>query len=254
MPKARCSVIPIAIPTDNYAFIVSDGFAAVVVDPSTAAPISDELGRDTLTLRAILLTHHHGDHCAGAPALKASTDCTVLAADDPRIPVVDRTLGDGERFDLLGLEWQALAVPGHTRSHLAFHCPAIKALFTGDTLFAGGCGRIFEGTASQMWASLQRLAALPADTHVFFGHEYTEENLAFALSILPDDETLQSRLRSASDRVYKGFTTVPSTLAVEKATNIFLRSGEPAVKTALDMAGRPDAEVFGELRRRKDWF
>ncbi|MEB3254826.1 MAG: hydroxyacylglutathione hydrolase [Synechococcaceae cyanobacterium] len=221
---------------DNYVFVLHDGRQAAVVDPALAEPVRRWLEQRRLELVAVLHTHHHSDHIGGTPELlQRWPQAAVLAAsaDGDRIPFQTRGVADGERVFLLGREIEVLEVPGHTRAHIAFHLlPAAGAepaaagdLFCGDTLFAGGCGRLFEGTPQQMWHSLARLAALPGATRVWCAHEYTETNLRWASRERPDDGAITARLREVRERRRQGLPTIPSRIELERATNLFVRSG-----------------------------
>lgn len=233
------TVAALPVLRDNYVMVLHDGQRAVVVDPAVAPPVQQWLEERQLELEAVLQTHHHSDHIGGTPALlERWPGAAVVAAgaDRERIPFQTVGVGDGEQVALLGREIEVLAVPGHTRAHIAFHLPATAGegdgaggeLFCGDTLFAGGCGRLFEGTAEQMWQSLQRLAALPASTRVWCAHEYTETNLRWAASERPDDRAIQERLAEVRQRRQRGLPTIPSRIDLERATNLFMRSDSSA--------------------------
>lgn len=241
---------------DNYIWVLHDGRQAAVVDPGEAEPALRFLARNELTLGAILLTHHHHDHVGGVDRLLESADVPVFGPPDPRIPQVSNPCRDGDRItiDAPALTFRVLETPGHTRSHIAFHGDG--RLFCGDTLFSIGCGKLFEGTPEQMQASFDKLAALPADTAIHCGHEYTRANCEFALSVEPGNAELRrlaervDRLRAA-DRI-----TLPSTLRIETRCNPFLRTREA---TVIEAARRQDpacsgepAAVFGVLRAWKD--
>jgi len=243
---------------DNYIWaLVDDEGNAVVVDPGDAAPVlaASDLG---LWPAGVLLTHHHPDHCGGVAALRERwPTLPVYAPDDARIPHATERVGDGSRFKLNNWDFTVLAVPGHTLSHIAFH-GAEGHLFCGDTLFSLGCGRLFEGTPAQMLESLERLAALPGTSAVCCGHEYTLANAAFARAVDPANDALRRRTEEAQAMRNAGRPTLPSTLAMELATNPFLRVDTPAVRAAVaDRLGREPAdrvEIFAELRRWKDGF
>jgi len=215
------------------------------------------LTREGLRPVAVLVTHRHADHVGGVGALLVhAPEAVVWAPAEASLPRIDRVVDDGDRvgIDALGLELTVIGVPGHTLGHVAYLAPG--RAFVGDTLFAGGCGRVFEGTMPQMYASLERLAALPPDTDLYCGHEYTVSNLEFALRVEPDNDELAQRLSTARDRMEVGDPTVPSRLATELATNPFLRCREPSV---VEAAGRragarvqPGAETFEVIRRWKD--
>lgn len=255
----------IALPAfqDNYIWLLTDdtSFKVTAVDPGDARPVIRWLGRHPeYQLSTILLTHHHRDHTGGVLSLKAATQCRVLGPDNPAIDGIDRTLADGDQINLAGQSIRVIAVPGHTLDHIAFFCddPQEPWLLSGDTLFAGGCGRVFEGTPAQMHDSLQRLAALPDATTIYCTHEYTQANLRFAQAVEPDNPDIRVRLEVVEDLRRDGQITLPTTLALEKRTNPFLRSAEPAVvEAASRQAGgevTPGAETFAAIRAWKDIF
>jgi len=260
MPPSRdvtLEIVTIPCLSDNYAYLIlsPDGRSAALVDAPEAAPVQAELDRRGLTLTDILITHHHHDHIGAVGDLATSATRVIgAAADAHRLPPLHLSVGDRDVFDLFGTEVRVMDVPGHTVGHIAFYIPAAGAVFTADSLMALGCGRLFEGTAEQMWDSLSKLAALPGDTLVCSGHEYTQSNARFALTVEPDNPALARRAAAVDDARAQGEPTVPSTLAEELATNPFLRAGLPQVKAALDMMGETDAMVFAEIRRRKDVF
>jgi hydroxyacylglutathione hydrolase len=255
----------VAVPAlkDNYIWLLHHRGRAAVVDPGEGAPVIEQLRREGSTLTAILLTHHHADHVGGVEELLSHRSVPVYGPAAESIAEVDHPLGDGDRVDLpdLGLQFEVLDVGGHTRGHIAYY--AANLLFCGDTLFGGGCGRIFEGTPAQMWRSLSRLAALPPQTAVYCAHEYTEANLRFALAVEPDNPDLHRRIESVHSLRSQGQPSVPSTLAEELASNPFLRWRSPAVMAAAErhrsvpVNGVPvngDAEVFAAIRAWKDVF
>jgi hydroxyacylglutathione hydrolase len=248
---SRLSVIPLPALADNYMYLLRDARkgTCAIVDPSQAAPLVQELQARPALLTAILLTHHHRDHVGGLEEVLARMGpVPVYGAlqDRDRIPGINRALCDGDELELAGERVQALLVPGHTRGHLAYHLPGSGHLFCGDVLFGSGCGRLFEGTPAQMYRSLQRLAALPASTRIWCGHEYTRDNLRFALSLEPRNPNLSDRLRRASP------PTIPLDLSLEKRTNPFLRCHDPALQEATGLSD--PLEVFAALRRLKDQF
>jgi len=244
--------------SDNYTFLLHDEAtsATAVVDVPDAAPVQAELAKRGWTLTDILLTHHHWDHVDGVAPLRAATGAKVwgAAADAERLPPLDVALAEGDTVQVGGLTGAVLDVSGHTVGHIAFHFPAAGAVFTADSLMALGCGRLFEGTPEMMWDSLQKLAALPPETLVCSGHEYTQSNARFALTIEPDNPALISRVAAVDAARAKGEATVPSLLADEINTNPFLRAADPALAEMMGMAGAPPAEVFAEIRGRKDRF
>jgi len=245
---------------DNYIYVHPyDGRNAFVVDPSDASVVLRALDRHGLLLTTVLITHHHWDHTAGVTELKSQTGCEVIGPDKRRIKGVDRAIADGDVLMLGSHELTVLATPGHTRTSVCYVSrPAASdeptVVWTGDTLFVGGCGRPMEGDASVLWRSLAKLTPLPDETLVYCGHDYTAENYEFALSIDPHDQTVQQRLRDVRQAATQGHPTVPSTMAQEKATNIFLKSGDDTIKAVLGMNAAPAAEVFAELRHRKNVF
>ena len=244
---------------DNYIWVLptAEGKRAYVVDPGEADPVRAGLKAAGLDLAGILVTHHHGDHVNGIKELVADNPVPVIGPVDERLAaLITRQVRDGDVVELDGLPvpLQVLEIPGHTSSHIAFYGGG--ALFCGDTLFAGGCGRIFEGTPEQMYNSLQRLASLPGDTRVYCAHEYTESNLRFALQVEPDNQALRERLAKVSAQRARDEITLPSTRAEELATNPFLRADQRSViESAERHAGRPlssPAEVFAAVRAWKD--
>ncbi len=254
-------VRPVRAFSDNYIWIIDSPRVpgrVVAVDPGDSAPVLAELRRSGASLAAILLTHHHADHIGGVQGLLELGPIPVIGPDDARIALRNRTVGDGERCELpdLGLGFEILAVPGHTLSHIAFW--GHGALFCGDTLFSAGCGRMFEGTPTQMNASLNRLRDLPPDTRMFCGHEYTAANLRFALTVDPDNRTAQDYRDAVQRTRAADAPTLPSPLSLEIRINPFLRCDIAAVRASAEVhAGRslPEpADVFAELRSWKDSF
>ncbi len=250
----------IAIPafSDNYIWAIVGPGSAAVVDPGDAGPVLRFLEARGLRLSAILITHHHGDHVGGVEALRTQADVPVFGPAGESIPALTHRLREGDRVDLsaVGARFEVLEVPGHTRGHIAY--VGGGALFCGDTLFACGCGRLFEGDPPQMAASLAKLAALPGGTRVYCAHEYTLSNIRFALAVEPGNQALRERERRERARRERGEPTLPSTIAEELATNPFLRSAEAAVgAAAARQAGRAlrDAvDVFAVLRAWKNAF
>jgi len=251
---AAYEVVALRAFADNYIWTIRDGSFAVVVDPGDAQPVIDYLESENLTLVAILNTHHHADHVGGNAALLARTAVPVYGPRDERIPEVSMRLADGQRFTLphFGIELETLEIPGHTRSHIAFYGGGM--LFSGDTLFAAGCGRLFEGTPRQMHDSLTRLSRLPDDTRVYCGHEYTLSNLRFAKAAEPANQqlpALEARMQALCDA---GQPTLPSTIAQEKATNPFVRVSVPDVaRSASARAGKPLTDPVSVLAEIRDW-
>lgn len=251
-------IITIPCLQDNYAFLLHDPTtgATACVDVPDAAPIQAELSARGWTLTDILITHHHGDHIDGVPALVAATGAKVWGAqaDAHRLPPLDHALTEGAPVIIGALTGTTIDVSGHSLGHIAFHFPTASVVFTADSLMALGCGRLFEGTPAQMHESLSKLAALPADTVVCSGHEYTATNARFALTIEPDNPDLISRVSKITSARAAGRPTVPSTLAEELATNPFLRAHVPAIAATLNMTGADPVDVFTAIRAQKDIF
>jgi hydroxyacylglutathione hydrolase len=247
-------IVPVSAFKDNYVWTLRRGRNAAVVDPGEAPPVLEYLAREKLELVAILATHHHADHVGGIAELRKKYDAPVYGPRNEPIPTLTNPVSEGDEVSIpgLGVSFSVLDIPGHTRAHIAYY--GAGALFCGDTLFACGCGRLFEGTAAQMYASLQKLFALPDDTRVYCGHEYTLANIGFAKAVEPDNAAL--RLRESRDRKLReaGRPTLPSTLGEEKATNPFLRCREPAVIDSVNkyLGGRvaDPVRVFAAIR---DW-
>lgn len=244
--------------SDNYAYLLHDPETGdtAVIDVPEAAPVLAALSERDWTLTDILITHHHHDHVGGVDALRKATGARVTgaSADDHRLPLIDTAVAPGDTISL-GAETAAiLDAPGHTVGHIAYFFSSSGILCTGDSLMALGCGRLFEGTADQMWDTLTRFAELPGDTLVCSGHEYTQANARFAVTIEPENEDLQARVREVDAARAEGVPTVPVRLSVELATNPFLRAGDPAVKSALGLKDSPDAQVFAHIRGLKDAF
>ncbi|MEJ2227314.1 MAG: hydroxyacylglutathione hydrolase [Alphaproteobacteria bacterium] len=243
---------------DNFCVLIHDpdsGMTAAVDTPD-AEPIARELRAKGWTLTHILTTHHHYDHTDGHEELKAETGATIIGAgnDSARIPGLDMPVADGERFTLGRHTVEVLETPGHTRGAVCYWLPDAGVVFTGDTLFSLGCGRLFEGDGQMMWNSLQKLMALPPETQIYCGHEYTEANGRFALAVEPGNAALQQRVAEAKVLRSDGKATVPTTLAAEMAQNPFLRPSSSEIQAALGLSGQPLATIFTELRRRKDHF
>lgn len=267
---------PIRAFSDNYIWMIHglrDRTQVAVVDPGDAAPVVDTLESQGLKLGAILVTHHHYDHVGGVAALRRRYGAEVIGPAGETIPECSRSVRGGERVEVeaLGAEFAVLDIPGHTRGHIAYFCPPRPAqrgegrgegrpgvVFCGDTLFSAGCGRLFEGTPEQMTRSLSSLRDLPMETRVFCGHEYTVNNLKFALAVEPDNASARDYLETARELRAKGQPTLPSTMALEIKVNPFLRCRQPTVqKSAEQHAGRTldsEVEVFAAIRLWKDGF
>jgi hydroxyacylglutathione hydrolase len=244
--------------SDNYGNLMHDpqSGATATIDTPEVEPILNCLARRGWTLTHILNTHHHFDHAGGNLELKERTGCTIIGPEDDaaHIQGLDQTVNHGDQIAIGAIKLDILNVGGHTKGHIAYHCPDARVAFVGDTLFVLGCGRIFEGTPAQMWQSLTRLAALPAETVVYCAHEYTLANAKFALTIDPHNQRLQTRIDEFEALRRDGKPTVPTTIALERETNPFLRAADPDIRSRLAMSDAEDVEVFAEIRRRKDSF
>ena len=251
-------IIQLPVLNDNYIYLLREPISGktAVVDPALAQPVLDELARQSWPLDFIFNTHHHGDHVGGNLELKQRTGCMIVGAkaDSHRIPGIDITLSEGDYFELGSVNFKILETPGHTSGHIVFYSADENVLFCGDTLFAMGCGRLFEGTAEQMWQSLQKLRALPSDTQVYCTHEYTLANGRFALTVEPDNAPLITRMNEVQRLRSLNKPTVPSTIALERSTNPFFRADEVSVKAAINMSNASALAVFTEIRKRKDTF
>jgi len=254
------AIIPIPAFSDNYIWLLREGRHAAVVDPGDAAPVQAYLDREQLVLTAIVNTHHHGDHVGGNAALLARYAVPVFGPARESIPGRTRALAEGDTITVpgIGLELAVLDVPGHTAGHIAYAAgdggDGVPVAFVGDTLFAGGCGRLFEGTPGQMADSLGKLAALPGATLAYCAHEYTLANLRFALAVEPGNAALRERQARDQARRDRGVPTVPSSIAEERATNPFLRAGEPAVFAAAEArAGRRLADAVDAFATLREW-
>jgi hydroxyacylglutathione hydrolase len=240
--------------SDNYAYLVKSGGQCAIVDPSEAAPVRAALARTGWTLTHILNTHHHLDHCGGNLDLKQETGAKVVGPgkDAARIPGLDVGVDESTGWEFDGRKVQVLEVPAHTRGAITFVIDSNA--FTGDTLFTLGCGRLFEGDPQMMWTSLSKLMTLPDDTRVWCGHEYTQSNGRFALTLEPSNAALKARMEEVNAARDAGRPTVPSTMGLEKKTNPFLRPASAEIRKSLGMEKAGDVAVFGEIRARKDKF
>ncbi|MGE3149283.1 MAG: hydroxyacylglutathione hydrolase [Pseudorhodoplanes sp.] len=243
---------------DNYGVLLHDRVtgATASIDAPEVAPIEAALQRTGWKLSDILVTHHHADHTDGIAALKEKYKCRVVAPaqEADRIPLVDETVTEGDTVKVGNLSGKVLDTPGHTNGHISYIFAQDRLAFVGDTLFSIGCGRVIEGTPAMMWQSLLKLRALPDDTLIFCGHEYTLANVKFALTIEPGNPALNGRAKTAERMIATGDPTIPVLLGAEKAANPFLRADVPAVAAAVGLAGKPAAEVFAEIRERKNNF
>ena len=248
--------------SDNYIWLLHNGRQALVVDPGDAAPVLDALAMQGLTLSRIVVTHHHGDHTGGVAQLHAATGAPVWGPAGEAIPEPYQPVHGGEVVQALGLNWQVIDVPGHTAGHVAYFCPDVDGqplLFCGDTLFSAGCGRLFEGTPAQMYASLAALAAIPAATRVCAAHEYTLSNLAFAQAVEPGNTDITTYAAHCQQLRDQGQPTLPSSIAQERAINPFLRCAIPAVAQAArhydpQTQTQDPVSVLATLRRWKNEF
>jgi hydroxyacylglutathione hydrolase len=243
---------------DNFGVLVHDlstGATASIEAPE-AAPVEAALKSTGWRLSDILVTHHHGDHTGGITALKEHYHCRVTAprAEAARIPAVDVEVGEGDEVKVGALKARVLETPGHTAGHITYWFPEDQLVFVGDTLFSIGCGRVIEGTPEMMWQSLLKLRALPDATQVYCGHEYTAANIRFAKTIEPNNKDLAAREQEVTSLLAHHKSTVPSLLGAEKKENVFLRADVPAVAAAVGLSGHPPAEVFAEVRARKNKF
>jgi hydroxyacylglutathione hydrolase len=243
---------------DNYGVLVHDpdSGATAAIDAPEAAAVEAALKATGWKLTEILVTHHHADHTGGIAALKQRHRCRVVAprAEAARIPEVDETVREGDAVKVGGLAARVIETPGHTAGQINYFFPTDKLLFAGDTLFSIGCGRVIEGNAEMMWNSLLKLRALPDDTRVYCGHEYTKANIRFARTVEPDNAALAAREKQVDAQLAAGKPTIPSPLGEEKAANPFLRADVPEVAKAVGLAGKPAWQVFAEIRERKNKF
>jgi hydroxyacylglutathione hydrolase len=244
--------------SDNYGVLIHDpaSGATAAIDAPEAGPVDAALKTTGWRLTDILVTHHHGDHTAGIPDLKQRHRCRVVApaSEAARIPLVDERVREGAAVKVGGLSARVLETPGHTAGHIAYWFDAEDLAFVGDTLFSIGCGRVIEGTPEMMWDSLKKLRRLPGATRIYCGHEYTQANIRFAQTIEPNNMALIARAAEAAEQVAQHKPTIPTTLDAEKAANPFLRADLPDVAAAIGMQGRPPAQVFAEIRARKNKF
>jgi hydroxyacylglutathione hydrolase len=253
---ARFEIFQFPILADNYAVLLHDAATrqTAAIDASDADAIAGALRERGWTLTDIFVTHHHGDHTAGVAALKQQWGATVHgpAADTAPIPALDKPLKGGARFRFSGAAVAVIDAPGHTSGHIVYHLPEDHLAFVGDVLFSLGCGRVFEGTMAQMWTSLDTLRRLPPETIVYCGHEYTLANARFALTVEPGNLALQKRAEEVTHLRAKSMPTLPTTIGAERAANPFLRPESAEIRKMLGMPAATDAEVFAELRERKN--
>jgi hydroxyacylglutathione hydrolase len=243
----------IPIGADNYSYLIISNYEAAIIDATGAEPVLEALAYRKCILKYILSTHHHTDHTGGNRKVKKETGCLV-AGGDARINEIDLIVNDNDELRVGNCTIRIISVPGHTRKQVAFFIEQEKVLFTGDTLFGAGCGRIFECGPEQLYNSLEKIAQFPEDTQIYFGHEYTLENCRFALTVEPDNQDLVNRMESVDQLLKRGAFSTPSTLLQEKKTNPFLRTHSKTIQQNLQMVGRSPIAIFTELRKRKDRF
>jgi hydroxyacylglutathione hydrolase len=247
-------LIQLRILEDNYVYVLTWDTYALIVDPGDGKQALELLSEENLTLKNILITHYHYDHTGGNEVIKKKTDCRIIGPEDDRIPEMDRSVDDEEELFCGPFTVEVIATPGHTKPHVVYFIRDLHLLFSGDLLFSGGCGRLFEGTAQEMWHSLEKVRTLPDDTAIYCGHEYTVKNLMFACDIEPDNKEIQAHLQKAQELVAMGKSTIPSSLAIEKKINPFLRTHEEALRQALGMPSADPITVFAHLRGLRDKF
>ncbi|MBD9355150.1 hydroxyacylglutathione hydrolase [Methylomonas albis] len=252
------SILLIPALNDNYIYLLheSDGGETAVVDPAVSSPVLDVLQQQGWQLDYIFNTHHHSDHVGANLQLKQLTGCKIIgaAADKARIPGIDMEVKEGDFIQLGNHSFQIMDTPGHTLGHIVYYCADSQALFCGDTLFSLGCGRLFEGSAEQMWHSLQKLKTLPAETRVYCAHEYTAANGRFALSVDPDNSRLRQRIAQVAELRQQNLPTLPSTIGLELATNPFFRGHDASIRRNIGTTEQTDVAVFSKLRLIKDQF
>ena len=243
---------------DNFGVLVHDPAtgATAAVDAPEADPVEAALKATGWRLTDILVTHHHNDHTAGIPALKRHHHCRVTAPrrEASRIPEVDATVGEGDKVTVGSLSASVIETPGHTAGHISYWFDKENLAFVGDTLFSIGCGRVIEGTPAMMWHSLLKLRGLPDNTQIYCGHEYTDANIRFARTIEPENPALAERAEAVKRQLAERRPTIPTTLGEEKQANPFLRADVASIAAAVGLSGKPAAEVFAEIRERKNRF
>jgi hydroxyacylglutathione hydrolase len=241
---------------DNYGVLIRDaaGDVTAAIDAPDAEAVAAALQAKGWRLTHIFTTHHHGDHTAGNLPLKTETGCTIIGprAEAATIPGIDQSVGEGDTFSFGAHEVRVLDTPGHTAGHISYWIPSASVAFVGATLFAIGCGRVIEGNAQMMWQSLEKLMALPKETAVYCGHEYTQANAKFALTIEPENQALQKRAKEVDQLRAAGEPTLPTNMRLELETNPFLRPHVAAIQKRLKMEGKPAWQIFGEIRERKN--
>lgn len=255
---ASLEIFQFAYNADNYGVLLHcpDSGDTACIDAGDASATEAALAQTGWSLTHLFITHHHDDHTAGLKALKAAHNAHVIGPYPRSVPIygIDSAVWDGDSFHFANHQVKVIATPGHTLDMINFYLPDEKIVFTGDTLFVLGCGRVFEGSFDMMWESLEKLLALPDDTIIYCSHEYTKANADFAISVDPDNDTLSKRCAYIIDQRAKNIATVPTVMSVEKATNPFMRPDDPAIRAHLGMENASNKDVFGEIRRRKDAF
>ncbi|MDC0164667.1 hydroxyacylglutathione hydrolase [Candidatus Pelagibacter bacterium] len=243
---------------DNYSYLIHDNQSntVAIIDPSEFAPCDKIISKKYKKLDYILNTHHHYDHVGGNKELKKKYNSKILGfkSDEERIPNIDKLLEDNEEFNIGNIKFTTLFIPGHTTGHIAFYSKTEKVIFTGDTLFSMGCGRVFEGTYEQMFESLNRIKDLPEDTKIYCGHEYTQKNIEFCIKYNPNNDLLKKTKNTIEEKLKNGEPSIPSTLLKEKQMNIFLRTDDLDVKNILNLKKASNLEIFTKLRDLKDNF
>lgn len=251
-------IVQIPVLKDNYIYLIHEPVSGdtAAVDPALAQPVLTAIAKNNWKLTHILNTHHHWDHVGGNLELKEQTGCQIIASrfDKDRIPGIDITVSENDIVTLGNIEASIIETPGHTLGHIVYHFFEEQALFCGDTLFVMGCGRLFEGTAEQMWLSLNKLKALPGATKVYCTHEYTQTNGRFALTVEPDNEILQRTMKEVDQCRARQIPTVPSTISRELDTNPFFRADSQCLQQTIDMQNKPLLEIFAKTRMLKDHF
>ena len=243
---------------DNYSYLIKDNQTdtVAIIDPSEFKPCDKKINETYKKLDFILITHHHFDHVGGNAELKKKYGSKILGfeKDKKRIPAIDVLLKDGQEFKIGNLDFKTIFIPGHTLGHIAFYLEKEKVIFTGDTLFSLGCGRVFEGTYKEMFNSLNKIKRLPEDTKIYCGHEYTKNNFEFCFKFNPNNDHLKDKQKEIDSKIKERKPTIPSTIKEEIKTNIFLRYDDPDVKGALNLKNASDLEIFTKLRDLKDSF
>ena len=243
---------------DNYSYLIKDDQTSTVaiIDPSEFGPCDKKINEKYKKLDFILNTHHHFDHVGGNTELKKKYGSKILGfeKDKKRIPAIDVLLKDDQEFKIGSLDFKTIFIPGHTLGHIAFYLEKEKVIFTGDTLFSLGCGRVFEGTYEEMFNSLKKIKSLPEDTKIYCGHEYTKNNFEFCFKFNPNNDHLKNKQKEIDSKIKEGKPTIPSTIKEEIKTNIFLRYDDLDVKGTLNLKNASDLEIFTKLRDLKDNF